>query len=378
MANTIVNNDEPALPGPPREPSGKRGNPMFRQMSFWALLFAAVGIGVLLFRFVEPFFAPLFFAVILTILFRPFYDRLTRMLGGRRRIAALLTVALMFVMLSGLGSMLLLAGRELATTGREFAKWDLANQPGVQHVRGVIEHYAPDVDWDDFRKSVDKGIEQYTLSTVQRTGEFLTRVVEVVVGVAVLSLSLYYFLAEGDDILKSLKAISPFAREDEWLLFRQFATISRGVVVGIFLCAFAQAALLGVGLYLAGVERVWLLVGITFLLSMIPFVGAAGVWTPTAAWLLWNGEITAGIVLALYGLLVVSTSDNLIRAYVLHESAKMHPLLALISALGALQVVGLWGIFLGPIVAAFFFSMLQILHKRLATIKPKAAPAEGA
>lgn len=351
---------------------------MFRQMSFWALLFAAVGIGILLFRFIEPFFAPLFFAVILTILFRPYYDRLTRWLGGRRRIAAMLTVATMFVLLAGLGSMLLLAGRELAKTGQEFANWDFANQPGLQHIKDVIKSYAPDVDWDSFRKSVDKGIEQYTSSTVQRTGEFLSRVVEVVVGLAILSLSLYYFLAEGDEILRSLRAISPFAREDEWLLFRQFATISRGVVVGIFLCAFAQAALLGIGLYLAGVERVWLLVGVTFLLSMIPFVGAAGVWTPTSLWLLWNGEVTAGIVLALYGLLIVSTSDNLIRAYVLHESAKMHPLLALVSALGALQIVGLWGIFLGPVVAAFFFSMLQILHKRLSGRSPKPDSATNA
>ncbi|MCO6047493.1 AI-2E family transporter [Aeoliella sp. ICT_H6.2] len=351
---------------------------MFRQMSFWALLFAAIAIGILLFRIVEPFFAPLFFAVILTILFRPFYDRLTRLLGGRRRIAALTTVAAMFILLAGLGAMLFLAGRELASTGREFAKWDLANQPGIQHIKDSIERYVPDIDWDSLRTSVDRGIEQYTSSTVQRTGEFLSRVVEVVVGMAILSLALYYFLAEGDDILQSLRAISPFAREDEWLLFRQFATISRGVVVGIFVCAFAQAALLGIGLYFAGIERVWLLVGITFLLSMIPFVGAAGVWTPTAAWLLWNGEITAGIILGLYGLLIVSTSDNLIRAYVLHESAKMHPLLALVSALGALQIVGLWGIFLGPVVAAFFFSMLQILHRRLSANERKAVASDAA
>jgi predicted PurR-regulated permease PerM len=56
--------------------------------------------------------------------------------------------------------------------------------------------------------------------------------------------------------------------------------------------------------------------------------------------------------------------DNLLRAYVIHDSAQLHPLVALISVLGAIQVVGLWGILLGPVVASFFYALLKILRDR--------------
>jgi predicted PurR-regulated permease PerM len=260
---------------------------------------------------------------------------------------------------------LLLAGRELVVTGQEIAQYDWSNHPKLIRLGSTIGDYFPALNSSASRESIAAGMESVATDTVRQTGAFLTDIVHFVVGTVIMGLALYYFLAEGPAIVRSWQAISPLEGEDENKLFQQFAKISRGVVLGVFVCAFAQAALLAIGLVVAGVERVWLLTGLTLLLSMIPFVGAAGIWIPVAAWLVWQGDVTKGLLLALYGAAIVSTADNLIRAYVLHGSAKMHPLLALISALGALQVVGLWGIFLGPVVAAFFYSTLKILHDRL-------------
>ncbi|WP_442484124.1 AI-2E family transporter [Aeoliella sp. SH292] len=335
------------------------------RISLWALVIASAFIGFLFYRIVEPFFAPLFFAVVLAVLFRPVHVRIAQWLGGRPRAAAVITVLLLGVGLAALSGVLALAAREMMVTGESFARDGDAAAQLLDRATTLARDYLPGVEWAQVREWISSGVQSSISNIVERTGEFISNAFRVVVGLAITAIAVYYFLAEGSTILRSVRSISPFAAEDEWVLFERFAVISRGVVVGMFVCAFVQAGLLGIGMAIAGVDRLWMLMGLTFLLSMIPFVGAAGVYLPVAVGLMWEGNVTAGILLAIYGMTIVSTSDNLIRALVLHGSAKMHPLLALISALGALQVVGLWGIFLGPVVAAFFYSLLRILRDRL-------------
>ena len=76
------------------------------------------------------------------------------------------------------------------------------------------------------------------------------------------------------------------------------------------------------------------------------------------------------------GLLFVAMLDNLVKMYVLQNNADLHPLLAFISVIGALQVLGLWGIFIGPIVASCLFALIQIFNEELkAMAKEREAAA---
>ena len=170
---------------------------------------------------------------------------------------------------------------------------------------------------------------------------------------------MYYFFSDGPQIVQTLRSVSPLEEHDEEVVFEQFASVCRGVIIGSLLCALVQAVLMGIGLAIVGISGVWLLSGLTFLFSMVPFIGAGGIWGPVSIWLLAVGQYQSGIFLGLYGACIVSTSDNLVRAYVLKGSSNMHPLVGLISVIGAIQLVGLWGVFLGPIAAALFYSLLR-------------------
>lgn len=101
------------------------------------------------------------------------------------------------------------------------------------------------------------------------------------------------------------------------------------------------------------------------LFSFIPLLGAAAVWICVVAVLFFEQRFGAAAFLTIYGAIVISGSDNLVETHILHGRAQMHPLIALVTVLGALQLVGLWGIFLGPITAAFFYAMLNTLKKKL-------------
>jgi predicted PurR-regulated permease PerM len=343
----------------------KAANSLSGRVAFWALLAVVLGLGVLLYRIVEPFFIPLFFAAMLAMLCRPQFEWVVKHVGGRRRAAAGMTAVLLLVVLFPLGWALFFAGREIAALGETVMTVDLREQPEIKRGIEYLEARLSPEDWQQVQASVRRGIHDITSDIFERTQAFLENVIRFVVGLAVMGLALYYFFSDGPQILRRLRSVSPFEDKDEEVVFEKFASICRGVILGTIFCALMQSLLMGIGLLILGISGIWLLTGLTFLCSMIPLIGAATVWVPLTIWLALTGEYSSAVFMAIYGTAVVSLSDNLVRAYVLHESAGMHPLLAIISVIGALQLVGMWGVFLGPLIAALFYTLLKLLNTRL-------------
>jgi predicted PurR-regulated permease PerM len=83
-------------------------------------------------------------------------------------------------------------------------------------------------------------------------------------------------------------------------------------------------------------------------------------------WLYLSGHTLAAVLLALWGVLIVGGLDNVIRAYVLNSSVELHPVLAFVSVLGGLQALGLWGVFIGPVIASCLYAAAQIFNQELA------------
>jgi predicted PurR-regulated permease PerM len=208
------------------------------------------------------------------------------------------------------------------------------------------------------------------LGTGQRVGGIVGGLV---VGLGVMVLSLYYFLADGPTMIRALMHLSPLDDRYEEQLLNEFSTISRAVVLATLLSAFAQGLLASIGYFFAGFESVFLLTVVTMLLAMIPFVGAAAVWGACSLWLLlYEQRLSAAIALAVYGSLVVSMIDNLIKPMVLHGQSKLHPLLALLSILGGIKALGPIGIFVGPMGMAFLQALLHMLHTELMALDDPA------
>ena len=214
-------------------------------------------------------------------------------------------------------------------------------------------------------------LERYGSAAIEYSREFLVDLGalttsflgRLLLGSAIMIISLYFFLLDGPSLLKSLKQLSPIddAHEDE--LIDEFSRVSRAVVVATLLAALVQGLLGGIGYYFAGLESVFLLTLLTGCLALVPFVGAAAVWIPCSLWLFFiENDVTAAIGLALYGMLIISLSDNLIKPLVLHGQSNIHPLFALLSVLGGVAALGPIGILIGPMVVAFLQTALKILQ----------------
>ena len=185
-------------------------------------------------------------------------------------------------------------------------------------------------------------------------------------GTAIMTIGLYFFLLDGPRMLQSFKGLSPIDDDHEEELAMEFARVSRAVVVATLLSALVQGLLAGIGFYFADLNSIFLLTVLSAVLAMVPFVGAAAVWVPCCLYLFFiDNNMPAAIGLAIYGVAVISMADNVIKPYVLHGQSNLHPLLALLSVLGGVASLGPIGILVGPMVVAFLQTLLKILQREM-------------
>jgi predicted PurR-regulated permease PerM len=130
----------------------------------------------------------------------------------------------------------------------------------------------------------------------------------------------------------------------------------QAVLYGLILTALLQGTLAGLGYWAAGIRAPVLLGVVTVILALIPF-GAPLVWGSVCIWLLLVGETWAGAGLALWGMLVVSQIDNLLRPLVISSVTRIPYLLVLFGVLGGISAFGLIGLFLGPITIAVLLAV---------------------
>ncbi len=200
------------------------------------------------------------------------------------------------------------------------------------------------------------------LSLTGATGSFIAKLI---FGTVIMIVTVFFFLVDGPAMLRSIMHLSPLDDTYEQELLLEFDRISRAVVMATILSAVAQGLTAGIGFYFAGMEYLALLVMLTTTFAMVPFVGPAIIWIPVCVYLAMNDHMWTAGLLAAWGVLVVGTIDNVVKAVVLHGQSQLHPLLALLSVLGGVQSLGPIGIVVGPMVVAMLQTLLSILQREL-------------
>ena len=165
-------------------------------------------------------------------------------------------------------------------------------------------------------------------------------------------MTLFFFYRDGTSLIRQVRqALRNIIgnRIDGYI--DSVGTTTRAVVYGIGLTALAQALLAGIGYYFSGAPNPILLTLVTFVVALIPF-GTPFAWAGVSIWLLSQGQTTEGLGLALWGILVISWVDNLIRPIVISGATKIPFIIIFIGVLGGLTAFGFVGLFIGPVVLA--------------------------
>lgn len=362
-----------------------------------AVLIAVVGaFGILFYKVVQPLLLPLFLAAVTAMLAAPLYQACVELFQGRKYLAAGAVTALVLVLVVGplatgvyFGILELSLGvnklRELSEQDKLRPLFDPDENPQLAHWMKQLEEIA-NVDSKQIQEVGVRMARSAGEYLYGRTGEFLGDVVGFVVGIVLFFFALFFFLVDGESILQGWEELTPMDPDHDKVLRGEFVKVCRGVVWATVVAGVAQGILLGLGLFWmdwvfnVGLGKwIFLISLVTMGFSMIPFIGAAGVWAALAALFFAWGNYWAAATVVLWGALFVSSVDNLIKIVVLKDSANLHPLLVFVCVFGGIELVGVLGIFVGPIVGAVLFSLLRILKRELlaAGVQSASPPPES-
>lgn len=175
--------------------------------------------------------------------------------------------------------------------------------------------------------------------------------------------TLYYLLKDADTIVPAVREAMPLERSAADAVFKRTHEVIFASVRGVMVISAIQGFLGGIGFWILGIPSAVLWGVMMFLLSMIPMAGAFLVWGPAALYLIATGHWTKALILVIWGGGVIGMVDNLLRPRLVGERTRLHELVVFFSVLGGLQVFGVLGLFVGPVVVAITISLVDVYKK---------------
>ena len=331
----------------------------------------------------RPFLITILLAAVFSGVGYPTYLRIVQSLRGRTSIAAVITLVLIvFLVVGPLFAVLFAAGNEAVRISQTIGpklKEILSGQGGVQGgVEGRLQSLPGYSMIEPFRDQLLARIGDL----VSATGTLLFEAISAttVAGVlllfqfAVMLYTMYFFLVDGPELLKSGVSYLPLTDEEKERMFDRFVSVTRATLKGTVVVGMAQGLLSGIAFWVVGIDGAVFWGVVITVLSIIPAVGGGLVWIPAAIVMAFQGRILAAIALAAWCALVVGSVDNVLRPRLVGRDTQMHELLIFFSTLGGLWFFGATGFIVGPILAALFLTVWEMVGVAFRLAAPRRSP----
>ena len=318
---------------------------------------------------VSPLWVGVALGTVMAFTAQPIYRRLARRLGDRRTIAAAFTTAVTGLLST---AATVLAGyivvRELVTLVALFQR-KMSSGTTLQSLIGDRAAHVVDklgVDRVALMARIHRELGAATEYATSAAATVVQATTSAAVGLVIALMTMYYVLLEWPNIAVRLERVLPLDPRHTRALILEFRDVGRSSFVGTIATAIVQGLLGGVGFAIAGVSNAVTWATLTAIASFIPLVGTSLVWAPMAVYLLVSGEPLGGVFVAAWGLLVVmALSDYVIRPRLVGGKEHGHPLLMLIALLGGIEVFGLAGLIVAPMLMSLFLAALRIYEREV-------------
>ncbi|HLP98617.1 MAG TPA: AI-2E family transporter [Sideroxyarcus sp.] len=339
-----------------------------------AVLILAAGCAVVLL----PFITATLLAAVLCISTWPFYLRLLKQFNGRKNVAA-------FSMTLSLAAVAILPLALLA--------YNLADNVAALYavIKPLVENGPPEPPaWLKELPLVGNPLDAYwhrLVTSPNALDALETRLLEpardyllaggMILAQGVMEMSLaafvcFFLYREGAVLLAFInRAMAQLVGNCTESVLGTIDSTVRGVMFGLLGTALAQGLVATLGFAIAGVPAALLLGALTFLLSLVP-VGPPLAWGGAAIWLFSRGEAGWGIFMLLWGSLLISGVDNIVKPWLISRSSHLPFILGVFGVMGGVVAFGFVGIFIGPALLAVGFSLIRdaVARDRLAHRQP--------
>jgi len=316
------------------------------------------------FLIIKPFLVAIIGAAILSYLFYPLYKwlakALPKFLPGESLSAIIIVLLIILIVLIPMAALTGLMASE-ARSWYIFIQ-HLVSQPGfVFDLPPVLKDKIGDVAY----------LEQFILNVSAQLVGWLQGVVVSLPGaflsVFITVFSIYFFLKGGSGLNEFAQEFFPLPEGRYRQVLKKFDELSRGMVMGQIIVGVIHGFLSWFAYSYLGLPNPVLWAFVTAIVSIIPVLGAGLIWFPIAVFLFVSGLQTGlywkGIALFTYGLLLMSSIDNILKPKIIGDRARIHPLVILFGILGGIQFIGLPGIVIGPLILALFDVVMSIFRE---------------
>ncbi|MDR1743586.1 MAG: AI-2E family transporter [Dysgonamonadaceae bacterium] len=181
-----------------------------------------------------------------------------------------------------------------------------------------------------------------------------------VINILVILFLLYYMLYSSKSFENTIREILPFQEENKKILSEETKLIIHANALGIPLLAAVQGLFAYFGYLFFGVDNPMLYAIITAICTILPIVGTAIVWVPLSISLILSGDITNGILIFIYGFLIIGGVDNVARLMLQKILADIHPLITVFGVLVGIPMFGFWGVIFGPLILSLFILFINM------------------
>jgi predicted PurR-regulated permease PerM len=343
------------------------------------VFFARVGVlllaGALLYlvwRIVAPVWQPLAWATLLGALLAPLNSRLSARLGHRPKLASAITTV--GVVLLVLLPVLSIGGAVAAQASQLLGQLEGQNLAGRLDLSRVPMLDKP-LEWLDRTAGISlPQIEAWVVAGTRRLletiassgGAVMLGAIGTIVSFVLTLFVLFFVLRDGPKLAASVVRMLPIEPRLRGKLWQHLIDVTRAVFMGIGLTAVVQGILLGIGFAIAGMPSPLVFGVVGMLFALIPVVGTAILWLPSALWLLVQGEPGHALFLVAWGVLVVGSVDNFLRPILISGRVEVPTLAVFIGVMGGLSAFGFIGLFLGPIVLGLLVALFRFFGEDFA------------
>jgi predicted PurR-regulated permease PerM len=332
--------------------------------SFWTTLVLTVIATYLLSRVIRPFAAALFIAAVLAGAVSPLYERLAARMGGRRNLASgVATLTVLLVVILPLAWLAVVLAQEVAD-GVSYVRRTLRSE-GVGGL--VADLPAP------LRAAAQKVLDRLPQDQEELTqvagaqggraasavGGFVQATWSAVVQMVMMLIAFFFMLVDGPKLVNWVVEVLPLRRKQTLTLLTDFRKVTVAVLVSSIATSAIQAAVALIGYLLAKVPNPMFFGFVTFLVGLVPAVGAAAVTLGAALILFLSGHPGAALFLVIWAI-PVGLADNVVKPYLIRSGIQLHGAVVFFSLVGGLAYFGPVGLLAGPLIVSFFIAVVHM------------------
>ncbi len=326
---------------------------------------ALAGLGYLVYQIISPFLTAIAWAVVFSIVFYPVYLFLSRLLRFRSLASAVTLVLIILVIIGPFTSLSLILLDEARGLTARLHDGGLAeartvlDDPRVVSVLDRIRSYVGHENLPSEEELVDN-LKKMGAVVMKYLSVRIPNIVAAAVDFIFMLFASFFLLRDGPAFLQKMKDAMPFEEIQKDRIAGQVKDMIVSTVYGGVVVAIVQGALGGIAFAVAGIDSPILWGFVMSVMSFVPLLGTFSIWGPASVILLLQGDLAAGFGLLIFGVLVISMVDNILKPLIIGSRTKMHTIVIFFSVLGGLKLFGLIGLIMGPLLMAVFFSVFEI------------------